>query len=119
MARAPPSVASGRRGKYPARPEYEEREQEQHEIEIALRDAAEVLEDVLEAADNETGDDRTWNAAEPADHRHDQPLDGQRQRQQRREHADGRSSHRAGNAAEHASDDECEDIYARGTDSAE
>src|SRR5688572_25564398 len=38
-------VASGRHRKHAARPEYQESEQEQHDIEVALRDAADELEE--------------------------------------------------------------------------
>ena len=51
-----PSVSSNRRRKNSARPKYQESEQEQHDVEIAFRDAAEELEKVLQAADDEAGE---------------------------------------------------------------
>src|SRR5262245_66070801 len=81
---APPSISPSRHRKHAARPEDEESEQQQHDVKIALRYAAEELESVFKTADDEPGDDGTRDAAESSNHGDDQPLDGQRQRKQRR-----------------------------------
>ena len=72
-----------------------------------------------ECADHQTGDDRAGDAAEPADDGNDQPLDRERQREQRRQHPHRRSDHRARDAAENAGDHERHRIGALKPDAAE
>src|SRR5229473_2576157 len=50
-------------GKNAARPEYQKRKQQKHEIEVALSDAAKILKEVLETPDKQAGDDRARNRA--------------------------------------------------------
>ncbi len=50
-------------GKNAARPEYQKREQQKHDIEVALSDAAKILKEVLETPDKQAGDDRARNRA--------------------------------------------------------
>jgi len=50
-------------GENAARPEYQKRKQQKHEIEVALSDAAKILKEVLETPDKQAGDDRARNRA--------------------------------------------------------
>jgi len=49
----------------PARPEYQKRKQQKHEIEVALSDAAKILKEVLKTPDKQAGDDRAPRKSEP------------------------------------------------------
>src|SRR5262245_29846794 len=71
-------IAPTRCYKNTARPEYKKNEQQQHDVEIALRHAAEKLKKVLKTADNEACDDRARNISKAADDGDDETFDGQR-----------------------------------------
>src|SRR5262245_5394578 len=71
-----PSVAPSRHREKAARAEYEENEQEQHDVKIAFRYATKKLEQIFKTADDKAGHDCARDAPQPADYCDDQSLDG-------------------------------------------
>jgi hypothetical protein len=55
------SIPPSGRGKNAARPEYQKRKQQKHDIEVALSDTAKILKQVLETPDKQPGDGRARN----------------------------------------------------------
>jgi uncharacterized circularly permuted ATP-grasp superfamily protein len=95
-----PAIPSWWCGEQAAWAKHQEGEEHQHDVDVAFADAAHELEEVFDATHDQTGNDGPGDAAQPADDRDHQSFDGERQRHQRREHADRGTRHGAGCATQ-------------------